>query len=443
MKYNQVFTLIFVLQAFKFVEPEKCPFEIGECEYCDIDNSNFTSLICNKANGLLEKIDFDIQSINSHSIYRKISIENKNIRTLPSFMFKNLEIETLSLSNNQIEFISLETFSLIKSINALDLSLNNLKSIDNLVLGFQSNILIQGQYEQLRVLNLNLNQIESVSLPFTTAFKHLNSLSLLSNQIEKLYYGTFNNLVSLKKLSLKKNKIDYIDGFIFSCLTNLTELILSKNQLTYINRILFKGLVNLDYLSLDFNLIQFIEPDSFVDLINLKYLYLDNNKLKNIESLTLSGLTNLDTLSLSYNYLEVINQYMFLMLPNLKVLILDSNIINRVDQDAFVYSKNLTLLSLNNNFLDGSNNFIEYLDNLEELQIENNRIKSSLFHFSRNLKKISCKSNYITSITTGLDGLLTNLDLSSNRLAKLNNQDFQNLQNFNELLLNDNRDSFN
>ena len=356
MKWNKVFLLVFLIKAFKLIISKKCPFKIDECESCDININNITSLICsieNKVEGLFEKINFDIQFLN-YSVYKMISIQNKNIKTLPNCLFKNLEIEILFLAKNEIEFISLNAFGAIKSIKTLDLSQNNLNSIE-----------------------------------------------------------TFE-------------------------LNNLTKLILSKNQLSCIKKILFKGLINLDYLMLDYNLIQIIEPDSFIDLNNLKYLYLDNNKIKHIENLAFSGLNMLDTLNLSYNYLEVINQNMFSMLHNLTVLILDSNIINSIDQAAFVYFKNLTTLSLNNNFLDCSNNFIEYLVNLEELKMENNRIKN-FFHFSKNLKKLSFKSNYITSLKTGLVGLLTHLDLSSNRLTKLNNQDFQNLQNLNELLLNENK----
>ena len=80
---------------------------------------------------------------------------------MPSLLLKNIEIITLSLVGNQIEYILNDTFSGIKSLTYLILSGNNIKSIDNLIVSFTANIYLNklGQFEPLKQIDLYDNQI--------------------------------------------------------------------------------------------------------------------------------------------------------------------------------------------------------------------------------------------------------------------------------------------
>ena len=454
---SEILKIILILNVFKYTKSELCPYsQDDECETCQLDANKILSLICTRENSsdykLLDKINLNTQSLRlNFSTYSQITIKYKNFKILPSFLFEHLEINELILASNEIEYILNDTFSGIKSLVSLDLSNNKLKSIDNLTFSFASNIYLNknGQFEYLTDISLHENPLEFFNVYFSTALGSLKSFGFSYNQIKRLNYGLFDGLVNLENLSLQVNKISFIENFVFIKLERLTLLCLNGNQLTYISQHLFSGLYKLISLRLDFNLIKFIEPGALKHLINLKKLNLMNNMIKSIDTNTFYGLFQIEAIDLGYNNLEVINKDAFYELNYLEYLNLDSNIINHIDQNAFFYAKNLTKLSLKDNLLDINENFLDNLKNLEELDMENNRVRSlnkvNFFNNLRSLKKLKIKSNFVSSIEQVFKGLdmserITEIDLSSNLLVKLDNGDFpEKFKNLSRLILDNNK----
>ena len=398
-----VFFKIILFLAHHLKSQELCPYRPDECETCNYTDNFNPIIICQRENKtdteLLDKISLNTQLFYSnYSVYDEISIGNKNFKTLPNSIFRNIEIYNLRLVNNKIEYISKDTFNMIKSLSMLDLGLNMLKSIDN--------VIIRGTQYQI-------------------------------------HYMT-----GLKSIYLDNNRISSIDELFFRNMIELTELSLANNQLVYISGRVFSGLFNLSWLSLSHNLIQYIEPNSFRDLVSLRELLLGNNKIKSIDDGAFAGLVNLVYLQLDNNFLESIAKSMFVGLESLKRLELDSNIIKNIEADAFIYLKNLTFLNLNENSISLTQNFFQYLTNIEGLYIEKNRIgliSSENCNYLRNIKKLSLLSNRIASVENAFSALemsveIVWLDLTENLLTKLDKFDFGvKFQNLETLILNDNK----
>jgi hypothetical protein len=203
---------IIIVALFRITNSQLCSYQQNECEICTISKKNFVSILCSTENRtdsqLLSKININSQSFYQiYSKYDQISIQKKNLRTLPSLLLKNIDIITLSLVGNQIEYILNDTFSGIKSLIYLILSENNIKSIDNLIISFTANIYInkQGLFETLKQIDLYDNQIEVISVPFTTAFGNLLKLFVNRNKIDVISNDAFVNTKNLTLLYLNQN----------------------------------------------------------------------------------------------------------------------------------------------------------------------------------------------------------------------------------------------
>jgi internalin A len=100
--------------------------------------------------------------------------------------------------------------------------MNKLKEISNL----------QAVSENLRVLILSKNQIESIKIPMDT-LKNLDVLDLHDNKISTI--ENINKLQTLRVLNLSNNQIDVLDNL--SGMKNLSELNLRKNKISQIKEL--------------------------------------------------------------------------------------------------------------------------------------------------------------------------------------------------------------
>ena len=135
---NKIFEIaLLILTLTKLVKTKACPKKADECEYCNTGTNNRVILKCNSNNKSVNynQLLNNIQSLD-YNKYGLVSITNKIIPILPSYIFDGKDIVTLTLSNNTIEYILNDTFSGIKALEKLDLSENKLKSVDNLILSF-------------------------------------------------------------------------------------------------------------------------------------------------------------------------------------------------------------------------------------------------------------------------------------------------------------------
>jgi Leucine-rich repeat (LRR) protein len=257
---------------------QKCLISQCECSYNNWINSS--NLILK----LLNSMDCSNRYLTNIQEYLLDPTISDNLR-----LYQNITI--FDFNSNLITKITADLFSYFTSLIQLDLSYNNIQTIEDLAFN---------DLEYLKVLELNGNLIKSIN---------------------KL---TFHGLSAIEQLNLRDNKISSIsdDSFNFSLITDLD---LSKNSIQVINVMTLNKLVNLINLDLSQNLIRIIVDYSFQSLNQLKTLILSRNRIEVIGKNTLIGLNSLEILSLNNNSLIDFDVNALYNIPNAKKINVENN----------------------------------------------------------------------------------------------------------------------
>lgn len=192
------------------------------------------------------------------------------------------------------------------------------------------------------------------SLPYLDVwiYRQLISLDLSANNISTMDSFYLNKLSNLTRLNLRSNQIESLCGFVFSGLNNLADLDLSENRLERIGRHVFFGLEKLKQLRLNGNKIGSIESDAFRPLKKLKQLWLYSNRIEYLTSDVFTGLYNLELLQLDSNLLASLEARVFCDLRSLMDLALSENRLKSIGNYSFRGIYVLTTLFRNSFILD-------------------------------------------------------------------------------------------
>jgi len=162
-------------------------------------------------------------------------------------------------------------------------------------------------------LNLSSNNLTTINSNQFSNIQSLLKLNLANNQIISIENNTFCNFSSYTdiypELFLQSNKLTIINSKHFTNIKFLSRLDLSKNEIFYIEDYSFPIL---NYLRLDFNNLTIINSKHFSNIRMLYQLNLSNNKIIYIESNSFTNLNKLNVLDLSSNRIKFINQDYFL-----------------------------------------------------------------------------------------------------------------------------------
>ena len=273
-------------------------------------------------NGTLSVLDMSSCNLN----YDKLENVRQNFQFVQSLKY-------LTLSFNQIERLDPEMFSLLPSLESIDLESNLLSSSLDSILFKQNkalSVLIMGKNKfkklvdvlvslvyvrsTLTILDLSYNEIDEIVRFFR--FDKLIALSLENNQIKVLNESHWQMLKTLKILQLDSNKIELIEANTLNQLDSLEDLDLSSNYLDKVPNI--TSLVNLYTLNLgnqNGRLLNIPNKAFFRDgsVYNKPLsLYLDSNELKFSPNSFCSGLkTDLKMLSISYSSMKSASPCLF------------------------------------------------------------------------------------------------------------------------------------
>lgn len=274
------------------------------------------------------------------------------------------ELELISTGLNKLTSKSFATYS---SLERLDLSSNNIQSIEEFT--------FVGLYDSLEELSLRKNHLNDSRL-YTAigSLKNLKSLSLGDNEISSVPSGILRRLNRLQNLDLSFNIIDRLSNNSFVGLFNLTRLDLHVNRLSQIGVEVFRDLQDLQELLLGFNQ---IEKLALAELPNLEYLDLSGNefitlanfsfkpvgkslktldlssnlKLRNFELSAFAGLPNLEFLRLSFTNASSFDLYLLTPIQaRLTQLYLDGSSVSR-----FLHAEMFPNLHLQQIFLNSTN----------------------------------------------------------------------------------------
>ena len=298
--------------------------------------------------------------------------------------------------------------------------------------------------EILKIL-LNFNPIREIE---SDAFFNRSGaihLELKENNLFRIRRKTFNGLSDLNYLMMNSNKITRIHANIFRFhFEDLSELDLSYNSIPFITLGSFSGLIKLDKLNLSNNRLVEIHPNAFIELKNLKFLDLSENQLTELNSNIFQNLELLTDLNLSGNGLVKIGCNLFKNLKNLQDLRLNSNRISEIHSEALKHLKHLTTLDLSENQLKYINRqLFQATSGLENLFLENNQIRdidSHAFYRCRNLQVLNISNNRLTNFYIVFTSISFQvLDLSLNRIDRLNADSFKTMTNIEIIRFDNNR----
>jgi Leucine-rich repeat (LRR) protein len=201
----------------------------------------------------------EFQIFNGLSSLQNLYIVNSpGLRQIERDTFSLLpNLETLELSDCQIESIESGTFEYLPKLRILEVDQNNLKKCPSL-----------NELSNLEMLYLNGNKIESIdelfeNMTHLSINTKLRVLRMSSNRLVSLSANAFSRLASLVTLDLRNNQLKNISKDAFNGLFNLRALILSRNSHKDIElRIFNHELENLEVLDLSSSGFRIIDEES-------------------------------------------------------------------------------------------------------------------------------------------------------------------------------------
>lgn len=219
------------------------------------------------------------------------------------------QVTGLNLSMNNLRELNKRAFILMPQLSVLDVSQNQLSTIDDAV-----------ELTKLTTLNVSHNNLYKFATTITDAVdltaNHNNTSTStsslpLSSSIQQLDLSCnkFNssrnivlyNLNNLQLLDLSCNELTTIDRNLFFNLSQLRNLDLSYNKVSELRAQTFIYLTQLQVLNLSYNNISFIQNDTFIALPNLEYLDVSNNFIRADSIHALQGIPDLVALSIANN----------------------------------------------------------------------------------------------------------------------------------------------
>ncbi|XP_062078748.1 receptor-like protein 19 isoform X2 [Humulus lupulus] len=294
-----------------------------------------------------------IKDFKSKSIESLLLGFNKFHSQIPSSIFQLENLKHLFLStNNLYGDLELYKFSMLRNLENLDLSYNNVTLSSNNYLD-NDNLFPQLQY--LSLASCNISAFPS----FLKSMKKLKRLGLSNNQI----HGS-------------------IPEWLWNQGTpSLSHLNISHNFLTHVEQIPFK---NLQYLDLRSNMIQGNLPIVPPSLI---VLFISNNLLSGEIPSSYCNLSKIYILDFSNNSIQgkipsCLGNKFYLSVLDLDI----NNLSGEIPCDMFENSTNLRSLHLNDNQLEGSlPRSLCNCKSLEVLDVGKNKINDTFPHWLEDL----------------------------------------------------------
>ena len=305
-----------------------------------------------------------------------------------------------------------------------------------------------GSLAELRVLNLNGNDLHGAIPPQLADLSKLEELDLLSNELSGPIPAELGRLSSLRKLYLAYNDLTGTIPVELGGLSSLQELWLAYNDLTGPIPPELGDLGSLQDLFLSWNRLTGPIPPVLGKLANLQYLKLVENQLSGPIPPELGNLERLEYIGLSNNFGlsgpipdELGN------LSNLELLALGGNRLSGPIPRWLADLPNLKVLSLPENRLEGGPipDWLGGMTQLESLNLGRNRLTGPIPDELSNLSNLQSLNLYDNRLTgpvpawLGSLGELFTLGLGGNRLSGPIPPELGRLSNLTSLSLSSNR----
>ncbi|XP_028971732.1 toll-like receptor 21 [Esox lucius] len=362
--------------------------------------------------------DVDLQKLNY------IRLRSTNVSVLDLFNVSNVRPESIDFSGmglkttqqlmNLCNLLQNKTVALIKMMR---LGNNGISTLQNKTLS---------DCPRIGSLDLSFNQLRTVNcLEFLHGHDQIKNFKAEKNHLSSLQSCKLNiSFPNLTYLSYRYNRILNVNGFAFYQTPNLKTLQLNINIIAYLDPKAFRDLTRLVILRLDNNLVTDLYEDSFEDLQSLKILNLRNNRIAVIFRRTFHSLKCLQTLDLGGNKISHFDESAFVGLNNLAMFYLDGNKLKKIDSTMFEpFHATLEVLDLSSNQIHFINTQayspFSNLSILRDLKLNSQLphgirvLPKSLFHGLSSLQSLYLADNDIFSFSVDTFDHLTNLTFLS------------------------------
>ncbi|GIZ00902.1 chaoptin [Caerostris extrusa] len=302
--------------------------KISNLPHATISMLQVLHLSCNNFDSLHEH---SFECCNSVQI---LMLDHNNISNVSDTSFRGMNnLRILDLSFNNIDRLSGSVFS-DTQIERLNLSRNNFLAVPTASLE-----LIKGS---LRYLDLSLNQIENISLDSFSSLNKLQALNLSSNYISFLHEQSFHGLNYLIELELSHNPLHkLLNESPWSSLTALRSLHLNNASLISVSTL---PLPHLNVLNLRDNFLYNVSQHAFEKSRNVRHLDVAGNLLQDVPLHLWQKNKRLVSLDISRNPIEVLGINSFSGLDKLQQLDISSLLLKRLNPRTLHGLKFLTTI---------------------------------------------------------------------------------------------------
>ncbi|KAM3915005.1 chondroadherin-like protein [Leptodactylus fuscus] len=238
-------------------------------------------------------------------------------------------------------------------------------------------------------------------------------------------------------IDLRRNSFHSVPKGSFLDLKKVASLHLQNCEINDIHPGAFMGMTNLVYLYLSHNKISSLKPEVFEGATKIVYIFLDNNKFNIIPKETFRLLPSLFSLHLQYNSISSLSNNNMAGAQKLHWLYLTGNKINYIAPTAFRNMKDLEKLHLDENLIsEVPTQAFKGLHRLTELKLSKNPIKNigngAFVPVSQSMQHLYLNDMRLQQISSGaflgLGKNIKSLYLENNNL-----QNLPNMKNFNGL----------
>jgi len=375
-------------------------------------------------------IRFIGSNVFGNSSVKILDMSNNQISHLPNSLLNKLQLEAISLANNSLSSLPVDSFLGQTDLEILNLSGNHLVSLPST---------ITTDLVNLMELDMSNNKLEVLESELFSSLRNLQSLNLNNNKINSFQLSQ--TMVNLQELNLSGNKLVKIEAHDLSGLRSLSHLDLANNQIQTVHAAVFKNTSQILVLDLSDNKLTEV-PDSLKYLTQLQTLDLGNNFVSDISDSSFLAMDHLWRLQLNGNLLDNVTHDILSKLVGLQIIDMSRNKIASVEKGAFDQNKLLRAIRLDGNKLEEMDGIFTHLPELKYLNVSDNKIQH--FDYSivpRTLEWLDVSHNVIAELGNYFDLSgdmgLGHLDASFNELTNVSPLNLP--DNVHTLLLNDNK----
>jgi Leucine-rich repeat (LRR) protein len=280
------------------------------------------------------------------------------------------------------------------------------------------------------------------NIVYTNLGKNFTAFEIYSSEIANIFQNLFIDFPFLQTFTISDSIFSTIRSTDFNGANRLIYLYLVNTTVKALTNNIFQNCKNLIILSVVNGVLDSIDKDALKGLKKLKQLNFFKNQLAELQSGTLDDMLNLVSFNCYMNSITAIPSDLFNKATKLEAIDFSFNKIVTIDDTTFSNLPVLNTISLNDNQLIGFK-----APQAAFLILTNNQIK--IFHISQHIQQLSIANNSLEKITcdknlgateinanqNNLRNLLciksmvnlTNLDVSRNKISKLNKKPFTRL----------------